>query len=195
MEASLTPIKVPPPSLASALSAGDLEGLLGLLANLDAPRASLEPSTLLELLSHSLVDVSRAAAVACSRVRHAPAVSRLRGILTDGESTVGPDVLAALRGWLLPEWIESYRQLLDTPDYPWKGQVLLNLSDHASAEEYSAIRESSWGRMYVLGALLALLYYVPLLNLMVPVLSGLAFTHFGLARLAEMRGPTVVRGR
>lgn len=61
------------------------------------------------------------------------------------------------------------------------------LSDHASAEEYREILEASWGRMYVLGALLALLYYVPLLNLLVPVLSGLAFAHFGLARLSELR--------
>ncbi len=61
------------------------------------------------------------------------------------------------------------------------------LSDHAGAEEYRAILEASWGRMYVLGFLLALLYYVPLLNLLVPVLSGLAFAHFGLARLAELR--------
>jgi len=61
------------------------------------------------------------------------------------------------------------------------------LSEHASAGEYRAILKSNRGRMYVLGALLALLYYVPLLNLMVPVLSGLAFTHFGLAQLAELR--------
>ena len=38
-----------------------------------------------------------------------------------------------------------------------------------------------------LGLLLALLYYVPLLNLLVPVLSGLAFAHFGLAELARLR--------
>ena len=49
--------------------------------------------------------------------------------------------------------------------------------------------------MYVLGFLLALLYYVPLLNLLVPVLSGLAFAHFGLARLAELREPSVERGK
>ena len=61
------------------------------------------------------------------------------------------------------------------------------LSDHASAEEYRAILEASWGRMYVLGFLLALLYYVPLLNLLVPVLSGLAFTHFCLAELTRLR--------
>jgi CysZ protein len=61
------------------------------------------------------------------------------------------------------------------------------LSDHASAEEYRAIVDSSWGRMYLLGALLALLYYVPLLNLLAPILSGLAFVHFGLAELARLR--------
>ena len=62
------------------------------------------------------------------------------------------------------------------------------LSEHASAAEYGQILAASRGRMYMLGFLLALLYYVPLLNLLVPVVSGLAFTHFGLARLAEMRG-------
>ena len=61
------------------------------------------------------------------------------------------------------------------------------LSEHASAEEFRAILETSWGRMYLLGIMLALLYYVPLLNLLAPVLSGLAFTHFGLARVQELR--------
>ena len=37
------------------------------------------------------------------------------------------------------------------------------------------------------GCILAFAGYVPLLNLLVPILSGLAFTHFGLARLAELR--------
>ncbi len=73
---------------------------------------------------------------------------------------------------------------------PWLDDVV-----HASADEYRAILASSRGSMYVLGALLALLYYVSLLNLLVPVLSGLAFTHFELARLAELRAPGVVRGR
>ena len=67
------------------------------------------------------------------------------------------------------------------------------LSEHASAEEYRAILESSWGRMYVLGALLGVIYFVPLLNLLGPVLSGLAFTHFGLARLSELRRSVAMR--
>ncbi len=61
------------------------------------------------------------------------------------------------------------------------------LSDHASAEEFRAIVAANQGRMYILGALMGVLYFVPLLNLLVPVLSGLAFTHFALARLAELR--------
>ncbi len=61
------------------------------------------------------------------------------------------------------------------------------LSEHASAEEYRAILKASPGRRYVLGILLALLYYVPLMNLLVPLLSGLAYAHFGLAELARLR--------
>ena len=47
--------------------------------------------------------------------------------------------------------------------------------------------------MYMLGLLLALLYAVPVLNLLVPVLSGLAYTHFGLAELARLRRSAIPR--
>ncbi len=61
------------------------------------------------------------------------------------------------------------------------------LSEHAGAEEFRAIVAASGYRMYLLGALLGVFYFVPLLNFLAPVLSGLAFTHFCLARLAELR--------
>jgi uncharacterized protein involved in cysteine biosynthesis len=38
-----------------------------------------------------------------------------------------------------------------------------------------------------MGLLLALLYYVPLVNLVVPVLSALAFTHLCLGELSRIR--------
>ena len=38
-----------------------------------------------------------------------------------------------------------------------------------------------------LGLLTGLLQFVPLLNLFAPVLTALAFIHFGLARLADLR--------
>jgi CysZ protein len=44
-------------------------------------------------------------------------------------------------------------------------------------------RAAWWG----LGLLTGLLQFVPLLNLLAPVVTGLAFIHFGLARLSELR--------
>ena len=61
------------------------------------------------------------------------------------------------------------------------------LSEHASAGEYRALIAAARGRLYLLGLALAALYYVPVLNLAAPVLSGLAFTHFCLAELARLR--------
>jgi uncharacterized protein involved in cysteine biosynthesis len=61
------------------------------------------------------------------------------------------------------------------------------LSEHASREEYRNIITRVRGRLYALGLLLALLYYVPFVNLIAPVVSGLAFTHFCLAELARLR--------
>jgi CysZ protein len=62
------------------------------------------------------------------------------------------------------------------------------LSDHASNEEFRSVVRTNHGKLYLLGLLLALFYYIPLFNLVVPILSGLAFTHFGLATLARLRG-------
>lgn len=61
------------------------------------------------------------------------------------------------------------------------------LSEHAARDEYAAIIAGSKGKLYALGFLLALLYYVPVVNLLAPVASGLAFTHLCLAELARVR--------
>ena len=61
------------------------------------------------------------------------------------------------------------------------------LAEHASAEEYRVILARAKSRMFLLGLLLALCYYIPLLNLAVPILSALAFTHFCLGELASLR--------
>jgi len=61
------------------------------------------------------------------------------------------------------------------------------LAEHGSSEEmkilFSKYQSSWWG----LGLLTGLLQFVPLLNLFAPVFTGLAFIHFGLARLAKLR--------
>jgi len=61
------------------------------------------------------------------------------------------------------------------------------LAEHASVEEFARILRTSRGDLFLLGILLSLLLAVPLVNLLVPVLSALAFTNYCLARLERVR--------
>ena len=126
--------------------------------------------------------------------RYYPTLEKRRGgtvLGSIGNALVAVLVFAGLWIVTLPLWLTGVL----APVLPLVLAAYLNqrlfrydaLSEHASPEEFRAILETSWGRMYLLGVMLALLYYVPLLNLLAPVLSGLAFTHFGLARLQELR--------
>jgi len=65
------------------------------------------------------------------------------------------------------------------------------LAEHASPAEYRAVVAASRLPLFLLGLALAALFYVPLLNLVAPVLSGLAFTHFCFDELARLRGKGV----
>ncbi len=133
--------------------------------------------------------------------RHYPALDKRRGGTIVGSifnALVAVLVFATLWIATLPLWLTGVlAPVVPVVLSAYLTQRLFRydaLSDHASAEEYRAILEASWGRMYVLGFLLALLYYVPLFNLLVPILSGLAFTHFGLVELARLRQEGVRRG-
>lgn len=132
--------------------------------------------------------------VAFVAARHYPALEKRRGGTAAGSvvnALVTVLVFSVLWVVTLPLWLTGVL----APVLPVVLSAYLNqrlfrydaLSEHASAKEYALIIRDRRGRMYVLGLLLALLYVVPLLNLMVPVLSGLAFTHFGLAELARLR--------
>jgi uncharacterized protein involved in cysteine biosynthesis len=95
--------------------------------------------------------------------------------------------------WLLslPLWLTGIGALL----LPALISALFNqrmfrydaLAEHASAVEYRAVLRASGGRLYALGLALAALYYVPFVNLLAPILSGLAFTHLCLAELTRLR--------
>lgn len=61
------------------------------------------------------------------------------------------------------------------------------LAEHASREEFAALMERTGGKLYLLGGVLGLLQYVPLLNFLSPVYIGLAFTHFCLDELEKLR--------
>jgi CysZ protein len=72
----------------------------------------------------------------------------------------------------------------------WFNQRLFRydaLAEHADAAELGTTIAASRGSLFLLGVLVALLYSVPFVNLFAPVVSGLAFTHFLLARLAALR--------
>ncbi len=61
------------------------------------------------------------------------------------------------------------------------------LAEHASREEFADLVRASRGDLFLLGILRSLLLYVPVVNLLLPVISALAFTQFCLARLARQR--------
>lgn len=69
------------------------------------------------------------------------------------------------------------------------------MADHADREEFVQFVRRSRGDLFLLGILVSLLLYVPVFNIVVPVLAGLAFTHFSLGRLAVMRNTPVEADR
>jgi hypothetical protein len=72
----------------------------------------------------------------------------------------------------------------------WMNQRLFvydALAEHASARELQQIRREGGWPLYVLSALLGLLHFVPIINFFATVYMGLAFTHYGLDKLAQSR--------
>lgn len=61
------------------------------------------------------------------------------------------------------------------------------LADHASRAEFEVIIAQSGRSLYGLGIILALLHFVPVINLISPIYTGLVYIHFGLARLRRLR--------
>lgn len=80
----------------------------------------------------------------------------------------------------------------------WLNQRLFRydaLSDHASAEEMKWIFEHARARLFMLGLITGLLYFVPPFNLVGPVFAALAFIHLCLDELQRLRaGGTVIEG-
>jgi CysZ protein len=61
------------------------------------------------------------------------------------------------------------------------------VAEHASQDEMRAIFSSRRSLLWGLGLLTGLVQFIPILNLFAPVLTALAFIHFGLARLKNLR--------
>jgi uncharacterized protein involved in cysteine biosynthesis len=132
--------------------------------------------------------------------RHFPRLEQRRGGTVAGSvwnATTSIVLFAVL--WLLslPLWLTGIGALL----LPALISALFNqrmfrydaLAEHASAAEYRTVVQEAGGRLYALGLALAALYYVPVVNLLVPILSGLAFTHLCLAELDRLRKASATR--
>jgi CysZ protein len=73
----------------------------------------------------------------------------------------------------------------------WANQRLLRydaLAEHADRAEMARIFGERRGALYLLGFLMALLAYVPLVQFLGPVVFGLAFIHYLLGALSQQRG-------
>jgi CysZ protein len=116
--------------------------------------------------------------------------SILAGSVTNGVAALlgmAALALASVPLWLFPPlW-----PLIPVAILGWANQRLLRydaLAEHAAPAERAAIfRRRRW-RLYLLGVLFALAAYVPVLGLFAPVVFGLAFIHYLLGALNEMRG-------
>jgi hypothetical protein len=65
------------------------------------------------------------------------------------------------------------------------------LAEHATAAEISEIVHRHRGELFLLGVALALVGHVPVLGFFMPVYGGLAFIHYGLERLGELRSEPI----
>ena len=126
--------------------------------------------------------------------RDYPRLARKAGGTAAGSiinAVVGITAFCALWIVTLPLWLTGIAALALPPLLSgYLNQRLFRydaLADHASREEYRELVRAARGRLFLLGLLLAGLYYVPLVNLMAPTVSGLAFTHFCLGELARLR--------
>lgn len=126
--------------------------------------------------------------------RYHPDLQRAAGGTLAGSllnAAISIAVFAVLWIFTLPLWLTGVGAVLA----PVLTSAFLNqrlfrydaLAEHASPEEFAHIVSNSRGDLFLLGVLLSLLLYVPLVNLLVPVLSGLAFTQLCLAKLAAAR--------
>ncbi len=99
--------------------------------------------------------------------------------------------LAALGLVSIPFWlIPPLWPMIPVVIMGWVNQRVLRydaLAEHATADEMRAIFSSRRRALYMLGAVLALLAYVPLVGLLAPALFGLAFIHFLLGELEALR--------
>jgi hypothetical protein len=130
--------------------------------------------------------------------RHYPQLARRQGGSLAGSAWNGVFALAGLVGLALvsiPFWlVPPLWPLIPVAIMGWLNQRVLRydaLSEHATAEEMQQLFKARRGTLYMMGAVLALLAYVPLVGFVAPVLFGLAFIHLLLGELQRLRNAPI----
>jgi CysZ protein len=132
--------------------------------------------------------------------RDYPALERKRGGTVAGSvwnAVVGLALLIGLALATLPLWLAP-------PLWPFLPLALLGylnqrifrydaLAEHASRAEMTEVIRRWRGEMFLLGVLLALAGHIPVLGLFMPVYAGLAYIHYCLARLGQVRAAPLTR--
>jgi len=106
--------------------------------------------------------------------------------------------LAALAVLSLPLWIfPPLWPLIPVALMAWVNQKVLRydaLAEHATADEMRAVFAARRGALYLLGFVLALIAYVPVIGFIAPVMVGLTFIHHLLAALKALREAPIEGG-
>lgn len=129
--------------------------------------------------------------------RSYPSLERRRG---GGIAGTGWNSLVALFGLMafsmlsIPLWVfPPLWPIIPLVILAWVNQRLLRydaLAEHADSQEMSRIFRERRGALYVMGLLLGLAAYVPLVGFFAPVVFGLAFIHYLLGALQFHRAGT-----
>lgn len=126
--------------------------------------------------------------------RYYPGLARKGGGTLAGSianSATGIAVFMSLWVLTLPLWLTGIAAfILPSVFSAYLNQRLFRydaLADHASRDEYRVVLARARFRLFLLGLVVAALYYLPVLNLAAPTLSALAFAHLCLAELARLR--------
>ena len=126
--------------------------------------------------------------------RSFPGLERRRGGATAASVWNGLVALLGMAGLLIvsiPLWvIPPLWPLIPLVILGWGNQRLLRhdaLCEHADRQEMARIFRERRGGMYLLGLLMAVSVYVPLVGFAAPVVFGLAFIRYLLGALQELR--------
>jgi CysZ protein len=123
-----------------------------------------------------------------------PQLQRKRGGGLAGSLWNGLVALCGMAGLFLisiPFWIfPPLWPMIPVAVLGWVNQRVLRydaLAEHADAAEMRQVFAGRRGNMYLLGLVLALMAYIPLVGFFAPVLFGLSFIHYLLGELKAQR--------